>query len=169
MKCHMLPTMKRGIWIVGAFILLSTPEITSAASAPAPVFKSVLPTLRRSHTPVYVPSWLPRFERTVYPRAFIGPRGRSFEIDLSYVAGSVGTATLAFYLTANMDALSPGPHASRVRLGGGVTGYIGSIPHTASDSLTIRWRRNGVVFAIGRLGSTAALIRCARSVVRVGG
>jgi hypothetical protein len=118
---------------------------------------------------VYLPSWLPHFGHTVYPLAYVGPRGRTYEIDLSYDRKSAGTAALAFYLTANVDVLSPGPNAKHVALAKGVTGLIGSIPNTATNSLTIRWRRNGVVYVIGRLGKQADLVRCARSVVHLTG
>jgi hypothetical protein len=148
--------------------LVILPNEVSAASGPARVFRPILPKLGRSRVPVYVPSWVPQFSRKVYPLALIGSRGHSYELDLSFIPTSAGTAVLAFYLTANIDGLSPGPHPRRVALSGGTTGYMGSVPGTASDSLTIRWRRDGVVYAIGRLGSVANLIRCARSVVRVG-
>jgi hypothetical protein len=159
--------MGRAVWVCALPVLLCVPEQAAAASGPAPVFRPGFAKPQQSRTPVYVPSWLPHFERTVYPLAYVGPRGRTDEIDLSYVRKSVGTATLAFYLTANVDVLSPGPNAKHVSLAKGVTGLVGSIPHTATDSLTIRWRRNGVVYVIGRLGSEADLIRCARSVVRL--
>jgi hypothetical protein len=155
------------VWVAALLVLLGIPEQAAAARGPAPVFRPVLAKLRQARTPVYLPSWLPRFEHTVYPLAFVGPRGRTYEVDLSYVRKSAGTATLAFYLTANVDVLSPAPNAKHVALAKGVAGLIGSIPHTATDSLTTRWRRNGVVYVIGRLGSEADLIRCARSVVRL--
>jgi hypothetical protein len=149
--------------------LVILPNGVIAAPGPARIFSPVLPQLGQARIPVYVPSWVPHFSRKTYPLAFIGSRGRSYELDLSFIPNSGGTAVLAFYLTANIDGLSPGPHPRRVALSDGVTGYVGSVPGTASDSLTIRWRRNGVVYAIGRLGSVTDLLRCARSVVRVGG
>jgi hypothetical protein len=54
-----------------------------------------------------------------------------------------------------------------VAIGHGVTGYLGSVPGTAGDSLTIRWREAGVVYVIGRLGNEHLLIHAARSIVRV--
>ena len=128
--------ISRAVWVGALLVLLFIPEQAAAASGPAPVFRPVLAKLRQARTPVYLPSWLPRFEHTVYPLAYVGPKGRTYEIDLSYVRKSVGTATLAFYLTANVDVLSPGPNAKHVALAKGVTGLIGSIPGTATNSLT---------------------------------
>jgi hypothetical protein len=144
------------------------PEYTAAASAPADVFRPVLPKLREARMPVYLPSWLPHFERKVYPLATVNARRRNYEVDLSFVPGTAATAALAFYLTANIDVLSPGPHPRRVRLGPGIIGLVGSVPHTATDSLTVRWRRGGVVYVMGRLASERDLVRCARSIVRLG-
>lgn len=154
--------------IAALLVLINLPNGVAAAGGPAGVFRPILPELRQSRIPVYLPSWLPRFPRKTYPLAYVGSRAPTYEIDLSFLPTSAGSAALAFYLTANIDRLSPGPHATQVALGGGVTGYVGSVPGTATDSLTIRWRRDGIVYVIGRLGSVADLIRCARSVVRVG-
>jgi hypothetical protein len=151
------------------FALVCMPDYVAAAGAPASVFRPVLPKLRHAGFPVYLPSWLPPFERKVYPLVTVDARRRAYEIDLSFVPGTAATAALAFYLTANLDVLSPGPHARRVQLAAGVTGFLGSVPRTATDSLTIRWRRGGVVYVMGRLASERALIRSARSIVRLGG
>lgn len=164
----MTKNLRATFTIAVLFVVLALPHEVGAAGRPANIFDPVLPKLRVARIPVYVPSWLPRFQHRVYPLVDLGAGGRTYELDLSFVRNSAGTAALAFYLTANLDVLSPGPNPKRVALGGGVTGYIGSVPGTATDSLTVRWRRNGVVYAIGRLGSPADLIRCARSVVRVG-
>jgi hypothetical protein len=81
----------------------------------------------------------------------------------------VATATLAFYLTANIDVLSPGPNPKKVDLGNGVTGYVGSAATGAGNTLTIRWRKDGIVYVIGRIGNERELIKVAQSFVHVSG
>jgi hypothetical protein len=163
----MTPAACRNVCLAALAALCSASPAMAAAPAPAPVFHSILPKLATSAIPVYLPSWLPNFGFRVYPFVFFSHHRHTYEVDLSADPHAVGTATEMFYLTANMDALSPGPHARIVSLGHRITGYVGSISGTAGDSLTIRWRAGGIVYVIGRLGQEKWLIHAARSVVCV--
>ncbi len=151
--------------IAASFALAMAPAAHAAGAAP--IYQSLQPRLATVKIPVYLPSWLPKFNPTVYPVLSITKHGQAYEVDLSYVKNSVGDATLASFLTANLDKISPGPHSRKVNLGHGITGYVGSFPGTAVDSLTVRWREGGIVYAMGRTGTEAQLIRAASSVVRV--
>lgn len=153
--------------LIGLCAALLLASSIASAAGPAPAFHTALPKLQRSLIPVYLPSWLPDYGRKVYPFVSFMNARHAYDVELSYVPGSVGTATLAMYMTAGVDDLSPGPHAQRVSIGHGITALVGSVPNTASDSLTIRWKRNGVVYVLGHVGNATMLIHMARSVVRV--
>jgi hypothetical protein len=153
--------------------MLTTSLVSAAGRADprgpqwAPVFGPVVPELKTARIPAYLPAYLPPFQRAVYPSVTFLSNKHAYEVDLSYVPGQVSTAPLVFHETAGMGPLLPGPHARHIFLGHGIVGYIGSVPGTAPNSLSVRWRIGGVVYAVGRSGTAIQLIRIAQSMVRV--
>lgn len=132
----------------------------------APLLQVLVPQLKKSKVPVYLPKWLPPVKSLatsgkVYPRADMDQTGYSAVLSV-HPGDAPGSAT-CFYINGGTDPLIKTD--KKVDLGGGRAGYIeyGNLP-------SIAWAENSkskFTYRLSFPGDDADLIRAVKSVVRV--
>jgi len=133
------------------------------SSVAAPVFTPILHDLHGAHIPVYLPTWMPHYQRRIYPTGGLDKHGHAYFVNLS-TQPRAADASLAFWLIADMGAGDT--TGRRISLGHGIIGILNQ--HTGgNEGPTLSWRRGTVGYQIGAMANDHQLIRAARSMVRV--
>jgi hypothetical protein len=132
----------------------------------APLLQTLVPQLKKSKVPVYLPTWLPPVKSLattgkVYPRADMD--NTSYSAVLSVRPGDAPGSATCFYINGGTDPLIKTD--KKVDLGSGRAGYIeyGNLP-------SIAWAENSkskFTYRLSFPGDDAELIRAAKSVVKV--
>ncbi len=153
--------------------VLSSPETpaktTSAATSPSDaeakvvaVLKPLLPKLRKSKVPVYLPAWLPPAKSMTtsgkaYPNALV--ESDNYSASLSGRPGAGGSAT-CFYMSGSTEPCQKS--GKKVDLGAGRIGYI-----ELGNLMSIAWAEGKHCYRLGLAGEEADLIKAAKSVIKV--
>lgn len=118
--------------------------------------------LRASECPVYLPTWIPEWNKAKYTQVNVSPDMYLFPHGYEVVLGAdkqVASCNTTFYVQGGVGRVS-GKHP--VKLTGGRTGYL--------KHALIQWNQGKYKYAIGFVTAkttNADMIRCANSVVLV--
>ncbi len=90
-----------------------------------PILEELIPALRSSKTPVYLPTWIPSWPYKMYPYAFIGdyeyPGG--YMVVISAEKDDTSSASTLFYLSAGQGTPKIEKDSAKVKLKNGAIAY----------------------------------------------
>lgn len=132
------------------------------ACAVATDLQPLVPRLRKSKVPVYLPSWLPSAKvmtesGKVYPSALV--EADNYSASLSGRPGGGGAAT-CFYMSGNSESCDKS--GKKVDLGGGRVGYI-----KLGNLMSISWMQGKYWYTLGMAADESEVVKAAKSVKQV--
>ncbi len=123
----------------------------------------IIPQLRVSKTPVYLPTWIPSWNYKLYSSAGLGdfeyPAG--YEVTLTATPDSPCNANTLFYLSAGKGSPHKISGSSKVDLGGGRFGYY----YGGGNFHTLDWAIGKHSYHLAVYKPQAELIKIAKSMV----
>jgi hypothetical protein len=141
---------------------LRSGSVLASPHIPA-VLSSFVPKLGKARIPVYLPSWLPPYRGRLQKAVTLYYHNTRYAVFLSRDK-SFSYSSLVFWMAGDRVAADIG--GKKVSLGHGITAYLNPHPHNP-EGLTIGWQQGRDFYEIGGLRTESALVRAAKSVVRV--
>ncbi|MBD2691005.1 hypothetical protein [Anabaena catenula] len=146
-------------------------QVNSQISQPHPVFKSILPKLKKkTQIKILLPKYVPGLggENPIYAIIETATKNK-YEILLGFSPDcNGGTACRFGVITAEaINSKTPKLTGKAISLGKGITGYFVDFQCGAGCSdATLTWRKNGVQYEIGlKAGNQTELLEMVKSVI----
>lgn len=150
---------------ISLVVLVGFSALAASGQSADKVVKELQPALkelRASESPVYLPTWIPQWNKAQYVNVNVSPDMYLFPHGYEVALGTdkdVASCNTTFYVQGGVGRVS-GKHP--VKLTGGRTGYL--------KHALIQWNQGKYKYAIGFVTAkttNADMIKCANSVVLV--